>query len=322
MKYRELGNTGIRVSEIGMGCWAIGGSWGRVNDRQSIETLRLAYDLGCNFYDTANIYGHGRSEELIRKAFEGVCLEKIIIASKGGCEAKNKHGNFSKKFILDSCEDSLKRLGRDYIDVYQLHSPTMDQLKDGQAFEALELLREQGKIRIAGISVNTVEMAFYAVDHLGARSVQIIYNLFRHKPAEEFFPYAFRKGVGIIVRVPLASGLLTDKFKPGAVFPSNDHRRRLLDGESFSGVPLETGLEAVRELRKIVQPGYKRMVNLALRWILDNPHVSTVIPGAKYTFQVRRNLEATDMPPLTAGQNLAIRDIYQKRIASLVQNKY
>ncbi len=320
MEYRELGETGMRVSAISLGTWAIGGTWGTVSDEESIRTLHRAVDLGVNFLDTADVYGDGHSERLIGQLLKEREDDEVFVATKAGRRLEPHtaegydHANLSA-FV----ERSLKNLGVEALDLLQLHAPPTEVYRQDSTFEALDRLQEAGKIKNYGVSVETVEEARMALDYPGVKTVQIIFNIFRQKPAEEFFPLAEERSVGILARVPLASGLLSGKMTADRVFEEDDHRNfnregQVFDrGETFSGVPFETGLAAAEDLKELVPEGYT-LAQLALRWILMHPAVSCAIPGAKRPDQVEDNVAAADMPPLSDEVMDRIREIYDRSI--------
>src|SRR2546421_8405827 len=273
MKYRELGRTGWKVSEIGFGSWAIGGSWGDVDDRESLAALHRALDLGVNFFDTADVYGDGRSERLLAR-LKRERSEEIIIATKAGRRLEpHVASGYNRENLSAFIDRSLQNLETDALDLLQLHCPPTEVYYHPEFFAALDGLVKQGKIRHYGVSVEKVEEALKAIEYPGVQTVQIIFNIFRQRPAELFFEQALRRDVGVIVRVPLASGLLTGKFGRDSQFDADDHRRfnrhgeQFDVGETFAGVNFERGLEVVDELRELVPPG-ATMAQLALVWIL------------------------------------------------------
>ena len=310
----------MRVSAISLGTWAIGGTWGTVSDEESIRTLHRAVDLGVNFLDTADVYGDGHSERLIGQLLEEREDDELFVATKAGrrLEPHSAEG-YDHENLSAFVERSLKNLGVEALDLLQLHSPPTEVYRQDSTFEALDRLQEAGKIKNYGVSVETVEEARMALDYPGVKTVQIIFNIFRQKPAEEFFPLAEERNVGILARVPLASGLLSGKMTADRVFEEDDHRNfnregQIFDrGETFSGVPFETGLAAAEDLKELVPEGYT-LAQLALRWILMHPAVSCAIPGAKRPDQVEDNVAAADMPPLSDEVMDRIREIYDRSI--------
>jgi len=286
VQYRSLGRTGYRVSTISFGAWAIGGSWGEVDDQESIAALHAAIDQGINFIDTADVYGDGRSERLISQVLKGR-KEEVIVATKAG-RRLNPHvaDGYNRENLTAFIERSLKNLDVEALDIVQLHCPPTDVYYRPEVFEALDDLKKQGKIKHYGVSVEKVEEALKAIEYPGVETVQIIFNMFRLRPIELFFEQAIKRNVGILARVPLASGLLTGKLSASSTFASDDHRNfnrygESFDrGETFSGVDYDTGLAAVEEIRSLVPDGVS-MTQFALRWILMFDAVTCAIPGAK-----------------------------------------
>ena len=325
MRYRELGKTGMRVSEVSLGTWAFGGDWGEVRDEESYATLNRAVDLGVNFFDTADVYGDGRSERLLGRLLRERD-EEIFVATKAG---RRLDPHIAEGYTYDNlarfAERSLRNLGVEALDLLQLHCPPTAVYTRDETFEALQRLVEQGWVKNYGVSVEKVEEAKLALDYPDVKTVQIIFNIFRQKPAEEFFPLASRKNVGVIVRVPLASGLLSGKMRPDREFSPDDHRNfnregQAFDrGETFSGVDFQTGLAAAEELKGLVPEGYT-LAQLALRWILMHPEVSCAIPGAKRPDQLEENLAASEMPPLSIEEMDRIREVYDRSIRPQVHH--
>ena len=307
--------------------WAIGGSWGAQSDDESLAALRRAVELGVNFIDTADVYGDGRSERLIGQ-LKRECKKKIYIATKAG-RRLNPHtaDGYNEQNLTQFVERSLKNLATDCLDLVQLHCPPTEVYYRPEVFGVMDRLKTAGKLRHYGVSVEKVEEALKAIEFPGVQSVQIIFNMFRHRPAEHFFSEAKRRNVGIIVRVPLASGLLTGKLSRNSKFEPDDHRQfnrhgEMFDqGETFSGVDYETGLEAVRQLRDMLPPGVK-LAQWALRWILMFDAVSCVIPGARRPAQVEENAAAAEVPPLSDSQMTAIRQLYDKLIRTQVHQRW
>ena len=323
MKYRELGRTGWKVSEISFGAWAIGGAWGDVDDRESLAALHRAVDLGVNFFDTADVYGDGRSERLLAQ-LRRERSEEVIIATKAG-RRLDPHvaGGYNRANLSAFIERSLQNLETDALDLVQLHCPPTEVYYRPELFGVLDDFVQQGKIRFYGVSVENVEQGLKAIEYPGLQTVQIIFNMFRQRPAELFFGEARRKRVGILARVPLASGLLTGKLTSQSKFAADDHRafnrhgEEFDRGETFSGVDYETGLQAVEELRSLMPAGMT-MAQFALRWILMFEAVSCAIPGARRPAQAEDNARAADFPALTDDTMRAIGEIYQRRIQPLV----
>jgi aryl-alcohol dehydrogenase-like predicted oxidoreductase len=322
MDYRELGRTGWKVSAISFGAWAIGGAWGQVEERDSLAALHRAADLGVNFFDTADVYG---SEPLLAR-FRKERRETLYIATKVG-RGLNPHvaSSYNRPNLTAFAEHSLKNLQTDALDLLQLHCPPTEVFYTPEVFGVLDDLVKQGKLRHYGVSVEKVEEALKAIEYPGVQSVQMIFNIFRQRPAELFFPEAKRRKVGIIARVPMASGLLTGKMTRDTKFSPNDHRQfnrhgEAFDrGETFSGVDFETGLQAVEALRPLVPPGVT-MAQLALRWILMFDAVTCAIPGAKRPDQAEGNVRAADLPPLSDATMAKIREIYDRRIREQVHH--
>jgi aryl-alcohol dehydrogenase-like predicted oxidoreductase len=328
MNYRTYGKTDWKISEVGFGAWAIGGSWGEVNDKDSLAAMREAISQGVNFIDTADVYGDGRSEKLIAELLKDFKGEKIYVVTKAG-RRLNPHAasGYNYTNLSKFVERSLQNLNTDSLDLVQLHCPPTEVYKRNEAFDALDKLKKEGKIQHYGVSVETVEEAKFALSHPGVASVQIIYNMFRFKPADEFFGLAKEKNVGVLARVPLASGLLSGKMTKTSAFANDDHRNfnrhgEAFDvGETFSGVDFETGLKAVEELKTLVPQGYT-MPQLALRWILMHPAVSSVIPGAKNPQQAKDNTKASDMPILLPTIMQKVLEVYNTYIRESIHNRW
>jgi aryl-alcohol dehydrogenase-like predicted oxidoreductase len=326
--YRPLGRTGFEVSAISFGAWAIGGSWGTVDDEESMRALHAAADAGTNFIDTADVYGDGRSERLVARLRRERPRDAIQVATKAGRRLpKQSPEGYSRENLTAWVERSLRNLETDALDLLQLHCPHPDVYDRPEVFAILDGLVLAGKVRHYGVSVETVEEATRAIRHPNVRTVQIIFNMFRLKPAEAFFAAARARQVGILARVPLASGLLTGKLRADSTFAASDHRQynrhgeAFDQGETFSGVPYETGLAAVEELRPLVPPG-ATLARLALRWILMFEAVSCAIPGAKTAAQARDNAAAADLPPLTESQMAAVQAVYDRMIRPHVHPRW
>jgi aryl-alcohol dehydrogenase-like predicted oxidoreductase len=327
MKYRTLGRTGWQVSEVSFGAWAIGGSWGSVDDRESLAALESAIDCGVNFIDTSDVYGMGRSERLLAQ-LKQARKEEIVIATKTGKRLSPQSADgYNETNLTGFIEDSLRNLGTDCLDLVQLHCPPPDVYYRPEVFGVLDRLTEAGKIRHYGVSVKRVEEGLKAIEYPNVQTVQIIFNCFRHRPAELFFGQARQKQVGILARVPLASGMLTGKLTRQSQFDPDDHRRfnrhgEAFDvGETFSGVDYEAALEAVEEMRRVVPSG-ATLAQLALRWILMFDAVTCAIPGGKRPTQVAENCAASDLPPLSDATMEAIRTIYDTRIRAAVHQRW
>ena len=325
MKYRSLGRTGWSISEISFGAWAIGGAWGNVDDKESFATLHAALDGGVNFFDTADVYGDGRSERLLAK-LKQERKEKFYIATKAGRRLPEQTTEgYSRKNLSAFVNRSLRNLNTDAIDLLQLHCPPTDVYYHPEVFGILDDLVKAGKLRHYGVSVEKVEEALKAIEFPNVKSVQIIFNIFRQRPAELFFAEAQKRKVGILARVPLASGLLSGKMTRASRFAKNDHRNfnrhgEAFDrGETFSGVDFETGLSAVEQLKKLV-PSNVPLARFALRWILEFSAITCAIPGAKRPAQVNDNIGASDLPPLAEASLKRIGKIYNQRIKPLVHH--
>ncbi len=325
MKERSLGSTGVKVSPIGLGCWALGGnSYGNIRDEESLGALETAWDSGANFYDTADVYGEGHSENLIGKFLKGKPRDKIFVATKAGwdfypadrkpfqraADASGKishaghHKNFEPAYLRFACEQSLRRLGTEAIDLYQLHNPSLEQIQRGEAVGVLEKLKKEGKIRFLGISVHTEAEALAAIEDPRMEALQVIFNLLDQRMKEKVFSEAQRKRVGILAREPLASGLLTGKYAPSHEFPKNDHRRR------WNAEKREIDWKKIRLLQDVLKDQNISLQQAALEYILAFEAVTVVIPGAKTPAQVTGNLQASAAPRLTAETVLALRELY------------
>jgi aryl-alcohol dehydrogenase-like predicted oxidoreductase len=317
MEYRELGRTGWKLSTISFGAWAIGGTWGNVKDEESLAALHRALDLGVNFFDTADVYGDGHSEQLLAK-LRKERSEPFYVATKVG-RRSDPHvaRSYTKENLTMYVERSLQNLGLEALDLLQLHSPPTDVYYMPEVFSALDDLVQAGKVRYYGVSVEKVEEALKAMDYPNVQSVQIIFNMFRQRPLDLFFGEAQRRKIGVLARVPLSSGMLTGKMSRESVFEPDDHRQFNRQGagfdrgETFSGLDYEIGLQAVEELRALVPTGMS-MSQMALRWILMSPVVTCAIPGAKRPSQVEENVSAADLPPLSDQTMDKVRELYQR----------
>ena len=327
MNYRSFGRTGWQVSEIGFGAWAIGAEWGPVSAEDALNALHTAIDNGVNFIDTADVYGDGRSERLVSQVLKERS-ERVYVATKAG-RRLNPHvpEGFTRENLTAFIERSLKNLDIEALDLVQLHCPPYQVYYMPEVFGILDDLVQAGKLRYYGVSVEKVEEAIKALEYPNLQSVQIIFNIFRQRPAELFFELAKERQVGILARVPLASGLLTGKMSSQTSFPSNDHRNFNRDGEAFdigetfSGVDYETGLQAVDELRPLVPEGVT-MVQFALRWILMFEAVSLAIPGAKNPQQAADNALAANIPTLDEITMARTREIYNQYIREQVHQRW
>jgi aryl-alcohol dehydrogenase-like predicted oxidoreductase len=327
MNYRPLGRTGWKVSEISFGAWAIGGAWGQVSDEDALGALHKAVDSGVNFIDTADVYGDGRSERLIAQLKKSR-QEEIIVATKAGRRLPRQTvAGYSRQNLTAWIEDSLRNLSTSTLDLLQLHCPPTELYARPEVFAILDDFVKAGKIRYYGVSVEKVDEALQAIGFPNVQTVQIIFNCFRQRPAELFFQRAKQKQVGILARVPLASGLLTGKLRPDSTFAKDDHRNfnrhgEAFDvGETFAGVDYELGLAAVEEIRRLLPVGIS-MSQFALRWILMFDAVTCAIPGAKRPGQVNDNCLASDLPPLTHAAMDAVQQIYDQKIRSLVHHRW
>ena len=328
MRYRALGRTGWKVSEISFGAWAIGGSWGQVSDEDSMAALHKAIDCGVNFIDTADVYGGGRSERLIARLKQERKGEEIIVATKAGRKLPRQTvQGYSRENLTAWIDDSLRNLSTERLDLLQLHGPPTELYSRPEVFGMLDDLVAAGKIRYYGVSVEKVEEALQAIEFPNLQTVQIIFNCFRQRPAEIFFAGAKEKRTGILARVPLASGLLTGKLRPDSTFAADDHRNfnrrgEAFDvGETFSGVDYEIGLAAVEEIRALLPAGVS-MSQFALRWILMFDAVTCAIPGGKRADQVADNCGAADLPALTPATMGAVQRVYDEKIRPLVQHRW
>jgi aryl-alcohol dehydrogenase-like predicted oxidoreductase len=328
MEYREFGRTGWKISTIGFGAWGIGGdAWGTTDDEVSRASLHKAIDLGVNFIDTADVYGDGHSEQLIAQVRK-TRSEQLIVATKAG-RRLNPHvaSGYNRQNLTSFVERSLHNLETEALDLLQLHSAPSEVYDMPEVFGILDDLVQQGKVRFYGVSVERVDEALKAITYANVQSVQIIFNMFRLKPSEQFFAAAGERRVGILARVPLASGMLTGKFRPETQFALNDHRNynrhgeAFDQGETFSGVDYETGLQAVEELRKLVPEG-ATMAQFALRWILMFPDVTSAIAGAKNTQQVEDNVRAASLPALSNETMRRVRAVYDTFIRSQVHHRW
>jgi aryl-alcohol dehydrogenase-like predicted oxidoreductase len=327
MKYRSLGRTGWNVSEISFGAWAIGGAWGHVPDEDALASLYRALDCGVNFIDTADVYGDGRSERLIAQVKKSR-KDEIIVATKAGRRLPRQTvEGYSRKNLTQWIDDSLRNLSTDALDLLQLHCPPTSLYSCPEIFGILDDMVAAGKIRYYGVSVEEIGEALQAIEFPGVQTVQIIFNCFRPRPAEVFFPQARKRQVGILARVPLASGLLTGKFRSNSTFVPNDHRNfnrhgEAFDvGETFSGVDYDIGLDAVEEIRRLL-PVETSMSQFALRWILMFDAVTCAIPGGKKPEQVADNCRASDLPALTQEAMDGVRQMYDRKIRALVHHRW
>ncbi len=325
MKYRALGRTGWQVSEVGFGAWAIGGSWGNVDDGDSMANLHRALDLGVNFFDTADVYGDGRSERLLAR-LKRERSDPFYIVTKAG-RRLNPHtaDGYNKANLMAFVERSLQNLETDTLDLVQLHCPPTDVYYRPEVFAALDDLVTAGKLRHYGVSVERVEEALKAIEYPGVQSVQIIFNIVRQRPADLFFGEAQKHQVGILARLPLSSGLLTGAINRTRQFAPDDHRafnrhgESFDKGETFSGLDFNLQLALVDTIKPLVPAGMT-LAQMALRWILDHPAVTTVIPGGKRPTQIEENARAADLPPLPPEIHAQLDALYQREVKAQVHH--
>ncbi|EYR65037.1 aldo/keto reductase [Actinotalea ferrariae CF5-4] len=328
METRVLGRTGRDVTVVGLGCWQLGADWGDVGDEQAMEILRAAVDAGVTFLDTADVYGDGRSERFVGRLLQERPDAGLVVATKMG---RRSDPHVPEAYTLDAMrawtDRSRENLGVETLDLTQLHCPPTPVYSRDDVYDALDTLVDEGRIAAYGVSVETVDEALTAIARPNVASVQIILNVFRRKPVEEVLPAAAEAGVGIIARVPLASGLLSGKFDETTQFAENDHRtyNRGGDafdvGETFAGVPFEVGVAAAREVAALTPEG-ATTAQLALRWIIDQPGVTTVIPGASRPAQAQANAAAATLAPLTDEQQETLRRLYDERIREHVHGRW
>jgi len=327
MKHREFGRDGVRVSEVGLGTWQLGSDWGAVDDARAHRILSTALDHGITFFDTADVYGPEVSEERLGRFFRGIPDPPFIATKLGRHPEPGWPENFSLECMRKHTEASLRRLGVDALDLTQLHCLPLEEYRNGAVFDHLRTLREEGKIRRFGASVESMEEASTCLEEEGLYSLQIIFNIFRPTPAHELFHKARERGVALIVRLPLASGLLSGKFKPDTVFPEDDHRNYNRNGEAFNvgetfaGLPFGEGLKLVEPLRPLVPQGMS-MAQMALRWTLDFGEVGVIIPGATRPDQVASNAAASSFPRLDPELHRRLRRLYDEEVAQHVRGPY
>jgi len=330
MRKRTLGSTGMDLTEIGLGTWNVGPVWGDVADEDIRESIHTALDAGSNFVDTAEVYGDGRAERLIGAVLEERDdAEEIRVATKAAPDEDERH---SEVGLRESVEGSQARLGVETLDLLQLHCPETAAFYEPETFEVLEALKAESEISHAGVSVEKIEEATKAIEYDVVESVQIIFNPLRQRPAERLFERASNEDVGIIVRVPLASGLLADAIHDIEDLDEDDHRRIAAEegveagvgrkgGETFAGVPFESGLDAVEDMRRLV-PTEASMAQFTLRWVLDHEAVTTVIPGSTSPEHVRENVASADLDPLSHETHGALRDIYEEHVYDYVHHRW
>lgn len=332
MNTRKFGTSATSITEVGLGTWQLGGTeWGAVSEENALEVLQKSFDAGIRFFDTADIYGSGRSETLIGKFLKrlGTAAKDVIIATKLGRRSDAPNGwpqNFTLPFIRQHTQDSLKRLGVERIFLQQFHCVPFAEIQKGEVLDHARTLQREGLIEHWGCSVETVEEGLYCIDQPGCAALQVIYNIFRQKLTMELLPQAHAKGVAILARVPLASGLLSGNFSKTQQFAPTDHRafnangEKFNVGETFAGVGLEKGVEFVEKIKAILHPTPEiPLATLALRWVLDDPHVTTVIPGATKVKQVLTNAQSSDIPRLSKEQHIALTKLYQTEIHQRVR---
>lgn len=326
MKYRPFGQTGIRVSEIGLGCWQFGGDFGPVDNEEAEATMEAAIQVGINFFDTANVYGSGQSESWIGN-YLSKSRETVFVATKYGRGPGIYPDGYSLAGMRQQTLDAIERLRVEQIDLLQLHCVPTEILRKGEVFDWLRTLQQEGLIAHFGASIETVEEGLICLEQPGLTTLQVIFNVLRQKPAHELFPEAQKKGVGVIVRLPLASGLLSGKFTPQTQFAETDHRHYNRNGEcfnvgeTFAGLPFEKGVELAEGLRGFLPEGFS-MVDLALRWILDHQAVTTVIAGAKRVEQVIANTRASRLPRLTPELHQRLAQYYTAQVREHIRGPY
>ena len=326
MKTRKLGKHGFTISEVGLGCWQFGGDFGEMKEETAISIMKTAVENGVNFFDTANVYGAGRSEELIGR-FLKECDAPVVVATKFGRGDGVYPDTYSESILLQAIEASLKRLGTDTIDLLQLHCIPTEVLRQGDVFDWLRRAQQNGLIEHFGASVETVEEGLICLEQDGLLSLQVIFNIFRQKMVNELLPQAKERGVGIIARLPLASGLLSGKFTNETTFVPTDHRNYNRDGasfnvgETFAGLPFAKGIELVEMIKEML-PGDISMAQLALRWILDHDVVSTVIPGASSVAQVKTNADSSNLEQIPEALHKSLRNLYDEQIHTHIRGPY
>jgi aryl-alcohol dehydrogenase-like predicted oxidoreductase len=327
MNTRIFGKTGRAVGEVGLGTWQLGANWGDVTEQTAMATLRAAWEAGTTLFDTADVYGMGRSETFIGRFLKETKAPVYIATKLGRFSPPGWPENFSRAGIRQHTEASLKRLGVEAIDLTQFHCIPFEVLKRGEVFEHVRELKRDGKIRDFGVSVETMEEADFCVRQEGVAALQIIFNIFRQKPIHTLFAEAKKRNVALLVRLPLASGLLAGKFTKATKFPASDHRNFNRDGqqfnvgETFAGLPFEKGVELADALKPLVPAGLA-MADMALRWCLDFDAVSVIIPGAKNPEQARNNARASSLPPLGAALHGRLADFYARDVAAHIRGAY
>jgi aryl-alcohol dehydrogenase-like predicted oxidoreductase len=327
MNTRAFGPTGRVVGEVGLGTWQIGGNWGDVTEDVALATLRAAVESGTTLLDTADVYGDGRSEKLIGRFLKENQVPLYVATKLGRSGSPGWPQNFTRETLFAHTEASLKRLGVDALDLTQLHCVPFDILKRGEVFESLRELKRMGKIRDFGVSVESMDEALFCVRQAGVASLQIIFNIFRQKPAKALFAEAKSRNVALLVRLPLASGLLGGKMSKNTVFDASDHRNFNRDGqhfnvgETFAGLPFSKGVELADKLKDLVPAGMT-LAEMSLRWCLDFPEVSAIIPGAKNPQQAQSNARASSLPPLSAELHATLGEFYEREVAAHIRGPY
>ncbi|OHR67379.1 aldo/keto reductase [Bacillus sp. HMSC76G11] len=327
MNYNQLGNTDMNISQLSFGTWAIGGAWGKIDDQEALRALDHAIGEGVNFFDTADVYGDGHSEELLAKAMKGK-ESSIHIATKF-CRSADicDPETYSMESVRIFCENSLRRLERESIDLYQIHCPPIQILKEGRVFEVLEKLKDEGKIRYYGVSVETIEEGIFCLENTGVSSLQVIFNLLRQKALEKLFPMAMEKNVGILARVPLASGLLAGKFTHETTFEQDDHRNFNRNGdafnvgETFGGLDFQKGVELSDKLSWIEKERGNR-TRAAIKWIMQQEGVTSVIPGFRNVRQAEDNLKALEVKEFSREELVKLKAFYEKEVHKYIRGAY
>ncbi|MER7005769.1 aldo/keto reductase [Dactylosporangium sp. NPDC000555] len=328
MQQRALGRTGVPVGVVGLGAWQLGADWGRVDEDEALATLIAAHEAGVTFVDTADVYGDGRSERLVGQFLRTLPpAGRVTVATKMGRRVPQEPAAYNLANFRAWNDRSRANLGVDTLDLVQLHCPPSEVYRTDEVFDELDGMVEEGRMKAYGVSVETTAEALAAIARPNVASVQIIFNMLRLKPLDEVLPAAGKAGVGIIARVPLASGLLSGRYDEHTTFGADDHRtynrhgEAFDQGETFSGVDYVTGLEAVRRLAAL-RPGGMTMTRFALRWIIDHPAVSVVIPGARHGEQARANAGAAGTAPLTPETHAAVRDVYDELLRGSVHDRW
>ncbi|WP_432828384.1 aldo/keto reductase [Dactylosporangium sp. CA-092794] len=328
MQERILGRTGVPVGVVGLGAWQLGADWGEVDEDDALATLTAAHEAGVTFIDTADVYGDGRSEQLVGAFLRSLPAgHRVTVATKMGRRVPQEASRYNLDNFRAWNDRSRENLGVDTLDLVQLHCPPTEVYSTDEVFDALDLMVEEGRMRAYGVSVETTAEALTAIARPGVATVQIIFNMLRLKPLDDVLPAAEKMGVGIIARVPLASGLLSGRYDEYTTFGADDHRtynrhgEAFDQGETFSGVDYETGLHAVRRLTEFTPDGLS-MAQFALRWIIDHPAVSVVIPGARNATQARANAAAAGAAPLSPEVHEAVKDTYDELLRTSVHSRW